>query len=120
MEKGAFIGIAPEGKRSGNGILQKGKGGIVQLALITGAPVVPVVHYGGEKIWENIRHFRRTPFCFRVGRPFRFKCEGRPGKEEREIMLDELMGQLAILLPDHMRGEYVDQAGRESHYLEFL
>jgi 1-acyl-sn-glycerol-3-phosphate acyltransferase len=120
MEQDVFIGIAPEGKRSGNGVLQKGKGGIVQLALITGAPIVPVVHFGGEKIWENIKHFRRTPFQFRVGRPFRFKYDGRPPKEVREVMLDEVMGQLAALLPENLRGEYADQAEQESRYLEFL
>jgi 1-acyl-sn-glycerol-3-phosphate acyltransferase len=120
IRKGFFVCIAPEGSRSKNGILKQGKAGIVQLALITGAPVLPVVHYGGEKIWDNLRHFRRTPFRFRVGRPFRFKCEGRPGKAARELMLSELMGQMAALLPETMRGIYAEQARRECKYLEFL
>jgi 1-acyl-sn-glycerol-3-phosphate acyltransferase len=93
----------------------------VQLALSTGVPIVPVVHYGGEKIWENLRHFRRTPFCFRVGCPFRLKHgERRPGKAVRETMLNEVMGQMAALLPPEMRGEYADQAEKPCEYLEFL
>ncbi|MDR0668575.1 MAG: 1-acyl-sn-glycerol-3-phosphate acyltransferase [Treponema sp.] len=120
LQKGFFVCIAPEGSRSKNGILRRGKAGIVQLALITGAPVLPVVHFGGEKIWDNLRHFRRTPFRFRVGRPFRFKCEGRPGKATRELMLTELMGRMAALLPETMRGVYADQARQECKYLEFL
>jgi 1-acyl-sn-glycerol-3-phosphate acyltransferase len=120
MERGFFVCIAPEGTRSKNGVLGKGKGGIIQLALYTGAPVLPVVHHGGERIWDNLRRLRRTPFCFKVGRPFRFKCEGRPDKDTRERMLAELMGQMARLLPVEMRGIYAEQARRESVYLDFV
>jgi 1-acyl-sn-glycerol-3-phosphate acyltransferase len=120
MEQGSFMIVAPEGSRSRTGVLQKGKGGIVQLALATGAPVLPVVHFGGEKIWENMKHLKRTSLCIKVGRPVRFKCDGRPGKTVRAQMTDEMMGQLAALLPEEMRGEYAEQALRESEYLEFL
>ncbi|MDR3146047.1 MAG: 1-acyl-sn-glycerol-3-phosphate acyltransferase [Treponema sp.] len=120
LAKGFFVVIAPEGSRSKNGILRRGKAGVVQLALITGAPVLPVVHFGGEKIWDNLRHFKRTPFRFRVGRPFRFKYEGRPDRQVREAMLTELMGQMAALLPEEMRGVYAEQVQQECKYLEFL
>jgi 1-acyl-sn-glycerol-3-phosphate acyltransferase len=121
MEKEqVFIAIAPEGTRSTNGILSQGKAGIVQLALLTGVPILPVVHFGGEKIWENMRRLRRTPFHFRVGRPFRFKYEGRPDKKTKQAMLNELMGQIAALLPETMRGAYADQVSKEPEYLEFL
>jgi 1-acyl-sn-glycerol-3-phosphate acyltransferase len=120
MDKGFFICIAPEGTRSGNGVLGKGKGGIVQLALITGAPVLPVVHFGGEKIWENMKHFKRTPVRFKVGRPFHLKCAGEVDKAMRERMLEELMGRMAALLPEERRGIYAEQASRECEYLEFL
>jgi 1-acyl-sn-glycerol-3-phosphate acyltransferase len=120
MKQGFFVCIAPEGTRSKTGVLGKGKAGVVQLALITGAPVLPVVHYGGEKFWWNLTHFRRTPFRFKVGRPFRFKCEGRPHREEQEQMTTELMGQMAALLPEDMRGIYANQALQESKHLEFI
>ena len=120
MDQGFFVCIAPEGTRSKNGVLGKGKAGVIQLALYTGSPVLPVVHYGGEQIWENIRRFRRTPFRFRVGRPFRIKCEGRPDRERREAMLGELMGQMARLLPPELRGVYAEQAGQDCKYLEFI
>jgi 1-acyl-sn-glycerol-3-phosphate acyltransferase len=120
MEQGFFVVIAPEGTRSKNGVLGRGKGGVIQLALYTGAPVLPVVHYGGEQIWENIRRFKRTPFRFRVGHPFRIKYEGRPDKTEREEMLEEVMGQMAKLLPPDMRGIYACRAESESKYLEFV
>jgi 1-acyl-sn-glycerol-3-phosphate acyltransferase len=120
MDQGFFVVIAPEGTRSKNGVLGKGKGGIIQLALYTGAPVLPVVHYGGERIWENIRRLKRTPFHFRAGRPFRIKYEGRPDRAEREEMLEEVMGQMARLLPPELRGVYAGRADLKSKYLEFM
>jgi 1-acyl-sn-glycerol-3-phosphate acyltransferase len=120
MDEGFFVCIAPEGKRSKNGALGRGKAGVIQLAMYTNSPVLPIVHYGGEHIWENIRRFRRTRFCFKVGRPFRIKFNGRPDREVREEMLDEVMGQMARLLPEEMRGAYAEQAVRECKYLEFL
>jgi hypothetical protein len=35
-------------------------------------------------------------------------------------MLTELMGQMARLLPEQMRGVYAEQARRESVYLDFV
>ena len=120
IDDGFFMCIAPEGTRSKNGVLKHGKAGVVQLALDADVPILPVVHYGGERIWENIRHLKRTSFCFKAGRPFRIRVEGRPGREEREEILKEVMGQMARLLPEQMRGIYSGQAERECKYLDFL
>jgi 1-acyl-sn-glycerol-3-phosphate acyltransferase len=121
MKKGAFIAIAPEGTRSGNGVLQKGRPGVVQLALLTGAPVLPVAHYGGQNFWQNIKRLRRTPIRFKVGRPFYFKHSGRATtRAERVCLVDELMSQIAALLPEELRGEYSERAGARCEHLEFL
>ena len=117
---GFFVIIAPEGTRSKNGVLGEGKAGIVHMAIDAQSPILPVVHYGGEHIWENIRHLRRTPFFFRAGRPFRIKFEGRPNRKAREEILGEVMGQMALLLPMEMRGIYAQHAERECKYLDFL
>ena len=120
VNNGFFVIIAPEGTRSKNGVLGRGKAGIVHLALDSDTPVLPVVHYGGERIWENIRRFRRTPFYVRAGRPFRIKFQGRPDRKAREEILEEVMGQMARLLPEEMRGAYAQQAKLECKYLEFI
>ena len=120
LKEGYFMCIAPEGTRSKNGVLGRGKAGIVQLALDADVPILPAAHFGGENVWKNIKCFRRTPFCFRAGRPFRIRFEGKPGREEREEILGEVMGQMARLLPPEMRGVYSEQAERECKYLEFL
>ena len=120
IDNGFFMCIAPEGTRSKNGVLSRGKAGVVQLAFDMDLPILPVVHHGGERIWENIRHLKRTPFYFKAGRPFRIRFNGRPGKEEREEILSEVMGQMARLLPEQMRGIYAQQAECECKRLDFL
>ena len=120
LKEGYFMCIAPEGTRSKNGVLGRGKAGIIQLALDTGIPILPAAHYGGENIWKNIKRFKRTPFCFKAGKPFRIKFEGKPDREEREEILGEVMGQMARLLPPEMRGVYAEQAERDCKYLEFI
>jgi len=120
LDSGFFVVIAPEGTRSKNGVLGQGKAGIIQLALDTHTPVLPIVHCGGENIWNNIKRFRRTDLYFKAGRPFRIKFNGRPDREERDVMLGEVMGQMARLLPADKRGNYLDFANRECKYLEFM
>ncbi|MCL2441838.1 MAG: 1-acyl-sn-glycerol-3-phosphate acyltransferase [Treponema sp.] len=120
VDNGYHMCVAPEGTRSKNGVLGKGKAGIIQLAMDANVPILPVAHHGGEKFWENLRRLKRTPFCFKAGNPFRIKFDGRPGKEERELIITEMMGQIASLLPEHLRGIYSDQANSECKYLDFI
>jgi 1-acyl-sn-glycerol-3-phosphate acyltransferase len=120
IDNGFYVAIAPEGSRSKDGILRKGKAGIIQLALEANSPILPVGHFGGQKIWKNLKHFKRTQFQVKTGQPFRIKYEGRPGRIEREQILDEVMGQIARLLPLEMRGVYTQQAELECKHLEFI
>ena len=123
VDNGYCVIIAPEGTRSKDGVLGRGKAGIIYLSIDTGVPVLPVVHYGGENIWQNMKRFRRTPLRIRAGRPFKILCEGRPDKEEREAIMGEVMGQMARLLPVDKRGPYAQEAQQpdnECKYLEFL
>jgi 1-acyl-sn-glycerol-3-phosphate acyltransferase len=120
IDEGFYMCISPEGTRSKNGVLGKGKAGVVQLAIESGIPILPVAHHGGENIWKNIKRFRRTPFVIKAGRPFLIKCEGKPDKEKRENILNEVMGQIAKLLPENMRGYYAEQSELECKYLEFI
>ncbi len=51
LERGELFGIYPEGTRSPDGRLYRGKpGGLARVALATGAPVVPVAMIDTEKI----------------------------------------------------------------------
>ena len=46
LEKGKLLGMYPEGTRSPDGRLYKGKTGLARLALETGVPVIPVAMIG--------------------------------------------------------------------------
>ncbi|MCL2214259.1 MAG: 1-acyl-sn-glycerol-3-phosphate acyltransferase [Treponema sp.] len=120
VQSGSFVCVAPEGTRSRDGVLSKGKAGIVQLALGGNIAVLPVAHFGGECIWKNIRRLKRTPFNIKTGRPFRIKFDGRPDHEKREEILTEMMIQMARLLPEQMRGIYSHETGNECKYLDFI
>jgi len=120
IENGFHMCIAPEGTRSKDGVLGRGKPGIIQLAIEANVPILPVAHHGGENVWANIKSLKRTPFNFRAGRPFKINFAGKPSREEREEILNEVMGQMARLLPEQMRGIYAQQAECESKHLEYI
>jgi len=112
--------IAPEGTRSGHGRLQRGHGGIVQLAARSGSPIVPIAHFGGERFWDNLKSIRRTAFAFRVGDPFRLKVPaGGLTRSVRDEMTDEIMNRIALLLPPRYRGVYADPERAATDYLAF-
>jgi len=50
LSEGNCIGIYPEGTRSPDGRLYKGRTGIVRLAIESGAPIVPVAMFDTDKI----------------------------------------------------------------------
>jgi 1-acyl-sn-glycerol-3-phosphate acyltransferase len=118
LRSGRILALAPEGTRSGDGRLQKGRTGVAVLALDSGAAVWPVAYYGGEKFWRNIGRLRRTDFFFRVGTPFRVHVEGgRLTREVREQITTEIMFRVAALLPPEYRGYYSDLSNATSQYL---
>jgi len=121
LEDGQILAITPEGTRSGHGRLQSGHPGVVLMALLSGAPLLPLVHYGGEQYRQNLPHLRRTDFHVLVGQPFELDKRGRKVTSAvRQKMTDEIMYQMAALLPPAYRGEYADLSKATESYLCFL
>jgi 1-acyl-sn-glycerol-3-phosphate acyltransferase len=113
--------VAPEGTRSKDGKLNKGFPGIVLLAMRSGVPILPVVFYGNESFNDNIKRLRRTKMVIRVGEQFRVKFDNeRPSKELREEVTDEIMYQIAKLLPAEYHGVYSDMNQASVKHLEFI
>ena len=109
LGKGQIVIIAPEGTRSGNGRLQRGLPGAVLLAMRSGAPLLPLAYYGGERFQDNIRRLRRTDFHVVVGEPFVLKPgERHVNREFRQELADALMYRIAALLPAAYRGVYAE------------
>jgi 1-acyl-sn-glycerol-3-phosphate acyltransferase len=120
LAAGKILCVAPEGTRTGDGHLIKGHPGITFIALKTNAPILPVAYIGGEHFWSNLRRLRRTEFTIRVGRPFYLEAPGqRITKEVRQQMTDEIMFQIARLLPHDYRGYYADISAATETHLRF-
>lgn len=117
LEEGRIFGVAPEGTRNKTGILRRGLPGAAILALKSGVPVMPVVHWGGEVFMKNLKSFKRTDFHIRIGEPFYVRAEGRVTSEMRQEMVDEMMYRIAELMPEEYRGEYSDLSKASSKYL---
>lgn len=118
---GRFVGVAAEGTRSRDGVLRQGQPGAVLLATRANVPIYPMVHWGLHNVAANLRRLRRTRVTIRVGRPFYLR---KPGggtitRSDRARMVDEMMFQLAILLPDQLRGRYSDLSQMSTDYIEF-
>lgn len=120
LAAGYIVSIAPEGTRSYNGQLQKAHAGVVLLALHSGAPLQSLVFYGHEGFPQPLRKLQRTDFHIRVGKPFYLDPRGeKVTREIRTQMLDEVMFQLAALLPPQYRGVYDDLSSATEKYLNF-
>lgn len=120
LERGEMLIIAPEGTRSHDGKLQPAHSGVVLLALHSGATLLPVGFYGAENYTENLRKLKRTDFHLRVGRPFHLDARGeRVTREVRHAMVEEMMYQLALVLPPEYRGNFADESVATQKYLVF-
>lgn len=121
LRDGRIMAIAPEGTRSGHGRLLRAHPGVVLLAQWSGAPMLPVVHTGGEDLKRNLARLRRTDFKIIVGNPFHIDFgDVKVTSEKRQAIADEIMYQMAALLPEKYRGEYSDMSAASEKYLRFI
>jgi 1-acyl-sn-glycerol-3-phosphate acyltransferase len=107
LNGGGLLGIYPEGTRSPDGRLYRGKTGVAKLVLATGVPVIPVAMIGTDKvqpIGRRIPNIRRVGII--VGEPLDFsRYQGMA--DDRFIqrsVTDEIMYELMRLSGQ----EYVD------------
>ncbi|MFJ6795460.1 lysophospholipid acyltransferase family protein [Streptomyces sp. NPDC091268] len=112
LSKGELLGIYPEGTRSHDGRLYKGKVGVAAMALGAGVPVVPCAMVGTFEIQppgQKLPKIRRV--TIRFGRPLDFsRYAGMEG--ERAVLravTDEIMYEVLALSGQ----EYVDRYAAE-------
>jgi 1-acyl-sn-glycerol-3-phosphate acyltransferase len=122
LEHGQALYVAPEGTRSHDGRLQEGKAGVTLILLHAGVhiPIYPVGFIGLEDFWPNLKRLRRTPTRVVMGDPFWLDPpDGRVRREVRDQMIDEIMIQIARLLPPENHGIYAGRVDEEPQYLRF-
>ena len=108
LKEGALIAIAPEGTRSRSGRLQQGNPGVVTMALQNDVPLIAVAQFGSQNLGRNLKRLKRTEIHLRVSRPFKFVVPEKLNKESRGELTAQMMGQIARLLPEELRGVYAD------------
>ncbi|WP_110182668.1 lysophospholipid acyltransferase family protein [Nocardioides solisilvae] len=113
LERGEAFGIYPEGTRSRDGRLYRGRTGVAHLALTAGAPVVPVGLRGTERLQPvGSRLPRLAKVSVRFGEPLRFEHrEGVPPGRARREATDRIMAAIAGLSGQEPAGVYNDRAG---------
>ena len=100
LGEGKLLGIYPEGTRSPDGRLYKGKTGVARMALEAAVPVVPVAMIGTEKLNPiGSRMWRPHHVHVRIGEPLDFsRYAGMAGDRFIErSMTDEIMYALMEL-----------------------
>src|SRR5690606_945796 len=103
LREGKLLGIYPEGTRSPDGRLYKGKTGVARMALEANVPVIPIAMFGTDKVNPiGSRMWRPHKVLVKVGKPLDFaRYEGmagdrfvaRPITDEIMYALMELSGQ---------------------------
>ncbi|GAB2893446.1 lysophospholipid acyltransferase family protein [Neomicrococcus lactis] len=99
LENNEGVGIYPEGTRSRDGRLYRGRTGVAWLALTTGAPVVPVGLAGTEKLQPaGSNGIKFSKFTLTVGKPLQFEHVGaKHPLPMRRKATDEIMDAIAAI-----------------------
>ncbi|MEU4579940.1 lysophospholipid acyltransferase family protein [Nonomuraea sp. ATR24] len=97
LERGELFGIHPEGTRSPDGRLYRGKIGVAWLALKTGAPVLPVALSGTEKVLPlGAKVPRPARIGIAIGAPMTFTGDHTRAQDRRRVT-DEIMAAIQEL-----------------------
>ncbi|MBB6334843.1 1-acyl-sn-glycerol-3-phosphate acyltransferase [Schaalia hyovaginalis] len=107
LRSGELFGIYPEGTRSPDGRLYRGKTGVARLALLSGAPVIPVAMIGTHAAQPIGQKFpSRTNIGMVIGEPLDFSRYKGLHKDRFVLraITDEIMYNLMLLSGQ----EYVD------------
>jgi 1-acyl-sn-glycerol-3-phosphate acyltransferase len=120
IKEGDVFAMAPEGTRSHDARLLRAHSGIAMLGYMSGAPIIPLAGYGHENYASDWKRLRRPTYRVKLGKPFHLDAGGKRVKGDmRQEMADEIMYQLAALLPEQYRGEYADLSKATTQYLNF-
>ncbi|QEO13407.1 1-acyl-sn-glycerol-3-phosphate acyltransferase [Agromyces intestinalis] len=108
LESGSAFALYPEGTRSLDGRLYRGRTGVAWLALTTGARVVPVGLIGTQEIQPvGAKLPRIRPVTVRFGEPLDLSAHGSAESgRARRAATDEIMAAIHALSGQELAGRY--------------
>jgi 1-acyl-sn-glycerol-3-phosphate acyltransferase len=115
LRAGGVVAVYPEGTRSPDGRLYRGRTGVVRLARQAGVPIVPVGVLGTDKIQPVGARLPRvgSRVTFRFGRPI--EVAGRIGRPaDIRAVTDELMAEIQKLSGQEYVPRYAPKRGADS------
>jgi len=128
LKKGDLFGIYPEGTRSPDGRLYKGKTGVARMAIVAGVPVIPVAMIDTEKlqpqgkIRPNLFYREKGKLLPRMVRPG--VAFGKPldfsryeGMERDRFVLRSVTDEIMYALMELSGQEYVDMYAEKAKEL---
>ncbi|TNM68307.1 1-acyl-sn-glycerol-3-phosphate acyltransferase [Streptomyces sp. NP160] len=107
LDRGELFGIYPEGTRSPDGRLYRGKTGVARVALTSGVPVLPVAMHGTDvvqPIGRRIPRIRRVGIT--IGAPLDFSRY--QGMENDRFVLRSVTDEITYEIMRLSNQEYVD------------
>lgn len=105
LRNGRLVGIFPEGTRSRDGWLHRGKTGVAAIAIQSGAPVIPAGIIGtGEALPRGAKLPRPRSVRIVFGPPIRLSAPAgtRPGAAAARAATDQVMAAIAALSGQHV------------------
>jgi 1-acyl-sn-glycerol-3-phosphate acyltransferase len=98
LKDGKAFGIHPEGSRSRDGRLYRGRTGVAYLALASHAPVIPVAVLGTDRVQPvGARLPRLGRITVRFGPPLHFPDPPANAAQARRAVTDEIMSAIQNL-----------------------
>ena len=113
LAEGGAFGIYPEGTRSRDGRLYRGRTGVAQLALTSGAPIVPVGLLDTDRlqpVGSNRPRLVRVTVTFGEPIDVRGRYDGVPSGKARRAITDDVMAAIQLLTGQEEAGVYNDRA----------
>jgi len=111
LEKGEIVGVFPEATISQSFELKEMKTGVVRLAIESGAPVLPTIIWGSQRIWtkRQPRNFTRSniPITVAIGEPLYFTKDDDPdlGLIKLKQSMTKLLSEVQENYPDPHIGQ---------------
>jgi len=115
LAQDGFFGIFPEGGAWAE-MIRPARPWAAYLASRTGARVLPVGFTGFNTVLP-LRLRNQSKVTIRIGKPYgplKISGRGKDRREQLDALGDRIMKEIALLLPDHLRGKFSsDPAVRE-------
>jgi len=107
LKQGGYFGIFPEGGAWAE-MIRPARPGAAYLAARTGAPILPVGFTGFNTVLP-LRFKDQSKVTVRIGKPYQPETitgRGRERREQLDALGERIMKEIAILLPDPLRGKF--------------